>query len=348
MDTETIATRNTVASQMRRLTHLGRPSIDITLKDHPGSYIQSYTTLDQITGEVVLTGNQQDSRFDRLEITLEGYSKTFVDKLTPTAFGARSEAQHIFLRMRQPIDESMLPRPRIIESGRMYRFPLTFVVPNQLLPAACGHECESEQVRESHLRLPPSLGDANVSGTGGVLLDDFAPDMTKVVYVIRARLIRSSDGNDDEGQQQETKKEIVVCESTRKIRIVPAVPEDPPLQVDEDDQDGGGGEYVLRQRKDLKKGLFKGKLGSLIMEGAQPKSIHLPVLSSSEESGRGGTGGGTTSGGTLANITVRFDPAKDNHNSSEDENEDQNSLILPRLETLTTRLRIITIEEEEE
>ncbi len=72
MDAGTINTSNTVASQMRRLTQLGRPSMDITLHDQPGSFIQSYTTSNGISGDVEMTGSQQDARFDRLEITLEG------------------------------------------------------------------------------------------------------------------------------------------------------------------------------------------------------------------------------------------------------------------------------------
>ncbi len=249
--------------------------------------------------------------------------------------------------MRQPIDENMLPHPRVIESNRTYRFPFTFVVPSQLLPAACGHDCTSEQVKESHLRIPPSLGDASVSGTGQVLLDDFAPEMAKVVYLIRAKLVRVSDGNgDDDGPQE--RKETVVCDSTRKIRIVPTVEEDPPLQIDDDDDDG---EYRLRHRKDLRKGLFKGRLGSLMMEGLQPKSIHLSSVTG--EPGRGRGKG--NSGSTLATITVRFDPAK-NKNGQHNDNEDSNSISssedeeqqnedqrsMPRLDTLTTRLKVST------
>lgn len=73
----------------------------------------------------------------------------------PTAPGARTEARHVFLKMRQPVDESTLPQPRVLESDRTHRLPCTFVMPAQLLPHVCEHGCDSEQVREAHLRLPP-------------------------------------------------------------------------------------------------------------------------------------------------------------------------------------------------
>ena len=71
MDAETIATRNTVATQMRALAQMGRPRIEITLNDQLDTYMSSYTTLDTIAGEVVITA-PSEVRFDHLQINLEG------------------------------------------------------------------------------------------------------------------------------------------------------------------------------------------------------------------------------------------------------------------------------------
>ena len=56
---------------MRARVQLGRPQIDITLKDQRGAYISTYTTLDTIEGEVVIR-TSTDTRFDSLYIDLIG------------------------------------------------------------------------------------------------------------------------------------------------------------------------------------------------------------------------------------------------------------------------------------
>ena len=235
--------------------------------------------------------------------------------------GARTEAHRTFVRMRQPIDEGALPQPRVIEPGRVYRFPFEFIVPEQLLPAGCGHDCGRPQVRQAHLQLPPSLGDGSVIQDGNVRLDDMAPQMSRISYTIHTRLTRA---RDRDGQ------DVVVADGRRLIRVVPATGEDPPLQLDEvygDGQRYGDGPYVLRRHKDLRKGLFKGRLGSLAIQAQQPRSLHLPPPLV-----RGGDGVMMASfqAGTMASVMVRFDPA------------DKSALILPRLNQLFTRLRTQT------
>lgn len=225
--------------------------------------------------------------------------------MTPTASNARTEAQHTFLRLAQPIAESALPVPRVIEAGRTYRYPFTFVIPERLLPTMCQHRCESRQVHEAHLQLPPSLGDSTVAGDGNVLLDDMSPAMSRVVYSIKARLTRArGDG-----------KEVMVGEGLKRIRILPASEELPPLRVDQAESE----EYVLRKHKDVKKGMFKGRLGCLSVEAAQPKSLRLPPARSMSS--------GLAS--TMATVAVRFDPAKEMTGP-------------PRLGQLVTKLKVKT------
>lgn len=155
----------------------------------------------------------------------------------------------------------MLPIPRIAEKGRKYAFPFTFVIPERLLDSACTHKVRNEAVREAHLQLPPSAGDPCLPGEGGCLIDDLFPDMTRISYHIQVKMLRrrESDG-----------KAITLADSSRKVRILPNFEEVPPVHIEDHP-----GEYVLRVEKDIRKGIFKGKMGRLTAEAEQPKSLRL-------------------------------------------------------------------------
>jgi hypothetical protein len=215
----------------------------------------------------------------------------------------RTEANHRFLVLRQPIAESDFPSPRIFEAGRTYQFPFTFTVPTQLLPKSCSHKVSSDHVRECHLMLPPSLGDPDLAGFGGSLLDDVAPEMSKIVYNIKVRI----------AQQRGTEGVSILGEKTKKVRIKPALIEQPPLNID------GNKEYRPRQEKTVKKGLFKGKLGTLSARTIQPKALVIP-------------GARTTDNDqitTMAKVVLRFDPTEECN-------------LPPRLSSLSTKLKVST------
>lgn len=121
------------------------------------------------------------------------------------------------------MDDAAIPEPRVLVTGKPYVFPFTFNIPEHLLPQSCQHPKDNDAVQEFHLNLPPSLGDpmlATEGGKGKVLLDDMAPDMGIISYAIRVRLTkgRNSDG-----------KHMIISEESRKLRVVPAVPEWAPL-----------------------------------------------------------------------------------------------------------------------
>ncbi len=210
----------------------------------------------------------------------------------------------MFLKLEQPIEESTLPQPRAFEAGRTYKFPFTFVVPEQLLPKACVHGCESNQVHDAHLRLPPSLGDPNLASNGNCLLDDLAPAMSKISYAIRARITRNSNSD---GRQ------IMIGDKSKKVRIVPSVEEQPPLDIYEGDE-----QYVLCKEKDIKKGIFKGKLGRLTMSASQPKSLLLPPPQSA-----------TCATTTMATVNLRFDTSERNSQP-------------PKLGSLSSKMKVAT------
>lgn len=157
----------------------------------------------------------------------------------------------------------MLPIPRIAEKGKKYTFPFTFVIPERLLDSSCTHRVKNDAVREAHLQLPPSAGDPCLPSEDGCLTDDLFPDMARVSYYIQAKMLRrrESDG-----------RTITLADSSRKVRVTPNVEEVPPVHVEDHP-----GDYVLRAEKNIKKGIFKGKLGRLTVEAEQPKDLRLSL-----------------------------------------------------------------------
>ncbi|KAG9605430.1 hypothetical protein KCV01_g6079, partial [Aureobasidium melanogenum] len=282
-----------MASKLRTLALGSKPHINIVLNDERSSY----STLDKLSGKVEIVV-PHSTRFDEVEIQFIGTTKTFLDKMpsTPGLAGGQS-AFHQFLKLRQPISESSYPQPRVFEPGRTYEFPFVFVVPQHLLPRVCKHEVQHESLRDCHLQLPPSLGTITSH-------DDMSPDMAKIQYQIAARITAANDING-------TPKHLATRMKT--IRIVPTVNEQPPVNV------LGDSDYILRSEKSIKKGMFKGKLGTLVIEAEQPKSLRLPKSYNPEES--------TIS--TVAIVKLRFDPAVANSQP-------------PRLGSLSSKLKATT------
>lgn len=249
-----------------------KPVIDIVLDDgQQDCFVPSYTTLDKIGGVVSLTAPTNFS-FDDIVITFQGSSRTYVEKMTTSAaVNGRSLAHHNFLRLVQPLDENDMPPGRIAKAGSAYRFPFTFVVPERLLPQACSHTKTSDDVHDAHLSLPPSLGDPMMAGDRKALKDDLAPAMTVISYAIRVMVTRQS----PEGQG----KPLVIVDKAKKLRVIPAVDEATPLKANGRSE----GDYKLRQEKWIKKGVFKGKLGRVVMEASPPKSVRLPSIRAKDD-----------------------------------------------------------------
>ncbi|KAF2257520.1 arrestin [Lojkania enalia] len=298
-----------IGSRVRNMAQLGQPTVDIELDEANhgpnAKYVTSYSTMDEIKGTVHVTA-QTDTRFEDLEIAFIGETHVYVDRITSTpSLSGRTEATHRFLTLKQPLGRDDFPTPRIFLARKTYSFPFTFTIPTQLLPRACSHSVSSDHVRNTHLMLPPSLGDPSLAGFGGTLLDDLAPEMSKIVYGIKVRLasLRETDGT-----------VYFLAEKFKKVRVKPAFEEQPPLTVDPSDQ-----EYRIRQAKTIKKGLFKGKLGTLTAQSAQPKALVIP--------------GARTTGApaitTMAKVLLRFDPADESNPP-------------PRLGSLATKMKVST------
>lgn len=214
-----------------------------------------------------------------------GITKTSVERESiPGKVGAYQR----FLRLRQPIEEMAYPTPRVLESGRIYTFPFTFVVPDRLLPHACSHKKNNAQIERAHTMLPPSLGDLSLVGNGNGLYYDFAPEMSQISYLIRVTIARKplvGDGT------MTTLTSVI-----KKVRIIPAVDEEPPLTVSNDMH-----MYRTRKEKDVKRGFMRGKLGRIVAAVSQPKPIQLPPTTC--------TANDVVN--TVATMHLRFDPRGD-------------------------------------
>ena len=282
-----------------------KPAIDIVLNDNQhGAFVPSYTTLDKIEGVASITA-PTDVIFTEILITFQGTTRTYVEKVASTApTTSRSQAFHNFLRLYQPLQRSLLPEDKILKAGKTYKFPFTFVVPESLLPHSCTHGKENDQVLPAHLVLPPSLGDPMLA-VGNTLINDLAPDMTLISYFLRVSVTRTS--------TCPAQKTVPLATAQKKIRIIPFVAEAPPLPPSPSNS--------LTKSKKLKKGLFKGPLGTLTISAEQPKPLRLPPLHSSPETQEPIT--------TIAHLDLRFDPATPTAQP-------------PRLSSLFNKLKIAT------
>ncbi|KAL8979695.1 MAG: hypothetical protein Q9205_005033 [Flavoplaca limonia] len=285
-----------------------KPTVNITLTDgQQDAFIPSYSTLDEIKGNVTVTP-QVETKIDHIYITLECTVKTYIERVgTASATNTRSEGYDSRLRLVQPIPETAMPESGKLGPGKSHTFPFEFAVPKELLPKSCEHTIDNDVVRQAHLQLPPTLGDPMASVWGKTMLDDMAPDMSIVSYFVRVRLVS--------GRDEKTGKHIFIGDEIKKVRIIPAVPEHPPLAVLEGKQD----DYRLRKEKPLKKGTFQKRIGTLVMESAQPRSLHLLPLRSEDPHP-------VT---TMATIRLRFDPASSDAQP-------------PRLGSLVTKLKVAT------
>jgi hypothetical protein len=269
-----MSTTGTLATNaLHKITHHGKPTISINF-DSPE---ETYTTGDTISGHVSITAPHA-TRFDDVYITLEGQASTHVVNMTPVASHSHIEANHPFLKLRMPIPESAYPTPRIAEPGRTYAFPFTFVVPARLVDGSCRHSVSSDHVQAQHLSLPPSMGDSchrgSANGTSDGHLDDLSPEMARISYTIRVRVTRT---------RERDAKAVLLAEGSQKVRIVPVVPEAPPMHIAPEDK-----EYVLSVTKTLKKGILFGgkKWGKVTVSAEQTKALAVHTPSSSIPSTR--------------------------------------------------------------
>ncbi|KAJ5868876.1 hypothetical protein N7534_003429 [Penicillium rubens] len=255
-------------------TRRSQPKIEIHLAGQKPGHVNSYTTGESIDGSITVTVDHE-TRFDEIEIAFEGVSRTTVER---ASCPGRTGSQQMFLKLRQPIDEMEYPTPRVLESGRSYEYPFTFVVPDCLLPQVCTHAKKNAHIQRSHTMLPPTLGDPILASNGKTLLDDMAPSMSQIAYTVRASVL----------QKQLTGHGFVAIAAIAKKK-------NPPVEI------SGSPSLCTRKEKSVKRGTLRGKLGRIVASSSQPKPIQLLPPA----------GEPTDTVSTVATVNLRFDPVGD-------------------------------------
>ena len=280
-----------------------------------------------------------------------------------TSIPGETGAFQTFLKMRQPMDAQSYPPAKTLAAGHTYKYPFTFVVPEQLLPQACRHAKKHGHVERAHTLLPPTLGDTITSsnrpngagyttkesgsnkvtretskvtrGAGGkkapVMVpqdyhqqqrqqqqNDLSPAACRISYCVRATLTKKIEGATLTDPTTRRRKKTLGT-MFRKVRLVPAVEEEPPLSIPENGVTPDL-EYCMRKEKDVRRGWTRSKRGRLVVTAAQPKPIQVHAHSTGEDVVN-----------SVATLQLRFDPADDNRNE-----------LPPALNTVSTKLTAST------
>ncbi|OBT78188.1 hypothetical protein VF21_02683 [Pseudogymnoascus sp. 05NY08] len=290
-------------------------TIDVVLSSDPPSPapkpIPSYTTYDDIRGHILLTSSIPQS-FSCVEISLFGTVRTtHQDHIAPII--AVPGTRHVFLKLNMPLPPSAYGATSSSDGsggaedthhltpGQPLKIPFHFVVPARLLPIACTHDYDSPAIQDAHLQPPPSLGNFLLPR------DDLAPEMASVTYGVHAKLMSVPPSASSYPQ--------TLASTLRKIHVVPASPEAPPLSAGKDSR------YVLSKTKSLRRGVFKGKLGTLTLSTTQPRAFRLPPPPTNHT---------TPPPSTLTTLTLHFHPTSPTD-------------LPPRLGALTAKIRATTV-----
>ncbi|CAG7924987.1 unnamed protein product [Penicillium olsonii] len=226
------------------------PKIDIQLKQNQ-SAAEYYTTGDVVEGIVSITV-PNDLPLGIVQIYLQGISKIRFHRALQHG---RAKTQHTFLSLRHPQDEMKIPMPVITSKGHEYRIPFYFVLPEKLPSQSCNHFTKSEQIADSHMNLPATVGDPGCQ----TYINDSSSDKAYVSYRIRVKISNPLDDNS-------------VLTNMKCIRVLPHSFEEPPLET-------MGNELYLTQRvKSLNTVPFSNSSGRLSIKALQPRAIRLPDL----------------------------------------------------------------------
>ena len=185
--------------------------------------------------------------------------------LSPGASKREHKQSQTFLTLQEPVDRSELRRIRTTDVGWFYKVPFRFEVPSTQRKPREWQNRWGDSVRQPTLELPPSYDKSSVPST--------APNIAKIAYCITAKLLRHDAVNVSEGASHETRVTRVIQETSRVIRIVPVVHEQPPLQH----CSTPGNESVAVATTYLEGKTWTGSQGRLETEVAQPKSLCVPI-----------------------------------------------------------------------
>jgi len=168
------------------------------------------------------------------------------------------QLQKEFLRMELPIHN--FSWNTILKSGKTYRIPFKFVVPEELPIQTCHHQRSNSQIQQQHLQLPASLSH-RTQKSGGT--HDMSPEMAEILYSINFA-VRGNRKTDRAKKAQE---------STYPVQIIPIRDEHPPILVPRKNK-----YYKLQSEKTLSKGVMRHTVGKFTACSAQPPAIQIQRL----------------------------------------------------------------------
>ncbi|OLN94170.1 hypothetical protein CCHL11_07154 [Colletotrichum chlorophyti] len=206
-----------------------------------------YTTGSRITGSVSLFP-KSDAAIQSIQIALVGTSRTRVDSLP-----APRVTNHVFLTLDMPITKASRPSVQDLEGGSPQNIPFRFIIPHTLPRDPCETSRGAGQLRDQHLRLPPTMGTWEK--------DDLAPTMARVDYAVVARVFqRRSSGTDH------------AVEQSQPIKVLPMFPMDPPLSITPQDT-----RYKLERTKLFRRRVLSARKERITVTTAQPEAVRLGV-----------------------------------------------------------------------
>ncbi|XWW95391.1 hypothetical protein V2A60_003349 [Cordyceps javanica] len=220
-----------------------KPTIDVIIDRHYNSKV--YTSGSVIAGRAIVK-TVRDIAFDHFDIVFTGIAATRLDFVQQYP----SHSFRPFLKLRMPISEDDVPEDRVFKADRTYTIPFHFVVPHHLPMGACKHQCEAGTVLDHHLRLPPTIGFWGA--------DDQAPEMAQIEYAVKARAVKQEQGI----------PASKVMEGQHVVKVLPASPEDAPLDITFRDE-----RYSMVKTKMIRKKLFSVKAGKLTAASTQPEAV---------------------------------------------------------------------------
>lgn len=180
--------------------------------------------------------------------------------LSPGGSNRDHKQSQTFLTLQEPVDRSELRRIRTKEIGWFYQIPFRFEVPPDMRKPTEWQAKMRESVRQAQLKLPPSYEKDSVPST--------APNVAVISYCIKAKLLKMNNA-DKPGEMTL----MTLGKTSRMIRIVPIVKEEPPLRI----CSIPGKESTSAAIVYLEGKAWTGGQGQMNMEMAQPKSLCVPI-----------------------------------------------------------------------
>ena len=230
--------------------------------------------------------------------------------LSPGGSNRDHKGRETFLTLQEPVDRSELRRIRTTDVGWFYQIPFRFEVPPDQRTPTERQQKLRECVRQAQLKLPPSYDKHSVPST--------APNIASISYCIKAKLFRDETDDTKDPLGESPRLMRMLGETSRVIRVVPVVKEEPPLYR----CSTPGKESIAAATAYLEGKAWTGSQGRLEMEVAQPKSLCVPISTGYDTCHK-------KSVETRAEMKLRFEPIEVNG-------------VPPKLTRLTAKLRAAT------